>query len=58
MANTIGNTAVKKDSPVKEEIQSGRIQIGNTTYYINVHFGKIPLEEILKNRILNSTKTA
>jgi|GEM_PF-3643822 len=48
--------ALKTDIPVKNEVQSGRLHIGETTYLVNVNFGKIPLEEILKNRILSGAK--
>ena len=46
----------KVNEPDKDEVQSGRLLIGKTVYFVNVHFGKIPLEDILKNRILNDTK--
>jgi hypothetical protein len=50
------STTAKTGNSVKEESKAGRLFIGGTTYFVTVHFGKIPLEEILKNRILNGSK--
>ena len=38
--------------------KSKLIIIGKTNYYIKVNFGKIPLEEILKRRLLSENKAA
>ena len=56
MGKTFDAAAERMSMPVKEDTQSGRLLIGRTVYFINVHFGKIPLEDILKNRILSDTK--
>jgi len=57
---------VKKTSYVKEKEQtvhienkpqSGKLRVGKTLYHINVYFGKTPIEEILKDKLLSSVKT-
>lgn len=58
MNKTTSAVVIKTNEPVKREIQSGKLRIGKTTYTVNVHFGKTPLEDILKNRILNGLKRA
>ncbi len=35
-----------------------KITIGNTDFYVSVHFGNIPLDDILRRRILGDTKLA
>jgi len=55
---TIGAVVTKTSQPVMRETKSGKMRIGKTTYSINVHFGKIPLDEILKNRVLSDLKRA
>ena len=42
---------------IEDKPQSGQLRVGNTLYHINVHFGKTPLEEILKDKFLNRLKT-
>jgi len=48
----------KTDEFDKKETKSGSLLIDSTLYFLNVRFGKIPLEDILKNRILNGTERA
>jgi len=55
MTNTPVTATAPTGAPAKEELQSGRLHIGGTTYLVNVCFGKIPLEDILKNRILSGS---
>ena len=58
MAKASDTIISEKNDSVKDKVQSGRLLVGTTTYHINVRFGKISLEEILKNRILNGVKRA
>ena len=55
----IPDTATDKmGEHTKDEVQSGKLLIGKTVFSVSVRFGTIPLEAILKNRILNSLKGA
>jgi hypothetical protein len=42
---------------IEDKPQSGQLRVGKTLYHLNVHFGKTPLEEILKDKFLNRAKT-
>jgi hypothetical protein len=35
-----------------------KVTIGNTDFYVSVHFGSIPLDEILRRRILGDFQQA
>jgi len=58
MYKTTKATSANNAANGENKAQSGKLLIGTTLYTINVHFGKLQLEEILKNRILSTTKTA
>jgi len=55
-----GGAIMKKSMPPlpvqKEEGKGFQITIGNTIYYVNVHFGKIPLDDILRQRVIQESK--
>jgi len=40
----------------KEEGKGSQITISSTIYYVNVHFGKIPLDDILRRRVIQESK--
>jgi len=44
--------------PAGENTHSGSVLVGQTVYLVNISFGKIPLDEILKSRILSGSKIA
>ena len=44
--------------PAKKNTHAGSLLVGQTVYLVNISFGKIPLDEILKNRILHGSKSA
>jgi hypothetical protein len=51
-----GDFMKEKAMPVqvqKESKDSAEITIGKTVFYVKVHFGKIPLEDILRQRIVS-----
>jgi len=51
--------AVMEEPTLLAETEKGKgshITIGSTIYYVNVHFGKIPLDDILRQRVIQESK--
>ena len=50
---------MQKQTPIQVEQQDAngdsQITIGGTVFIVNVHFGKIPLEDILRQRIVRES---